>query len=74
VAPSGQSDSVSVTKGVAAGEEPATQSAQIGEPAPRAEASIDNDGAEDQPLGSSVVGASRKAEEGKLDEAGGTAS
>jgi len=73
-APSGQSDAVSVTvtKGVA--EEPAMQIAQIGESAPQAkgpDASIDKDeapgGAEDPPTG----GASRKPEEGKLDEEGG---
>ena len=58
-APSGQSDVVSVSKGVA--EEPTMQIAQIGESAPQAKSpEIDKDeapgqvGAEDQPLGASV--------------------
>ena len=74
-APSGQSDAVSVTKGVV--EEPAMQGAQMGVPAPQVkspEASTDKDeagGAEDSPVGASVVGSSRKPEEGKPDEEGG---
>lgn len=75
-APSGQSDAVSVTKGIV--EEPATQGAQIGAPALQVkspEASTDKDegpgGAEESPTGASVVGASRKSEEGKPDEEGG---
>ena len=76
-APSGQSDTVSVTKGVVV-EELATQGAQIGLSAPQAkglEASIDKDeapgDAEDTPLGASVAGTARKLEEGKPDEEAG---